>query len=162
MSINYIIHKSKIYLLAGLLPMAACTDDFLQENRVEVNTSESITFDASVALTSSSYSRSTTTSYEPLVLQAEDAADFPLYLHTYEHALGEKVEEMGAEMSRGAQVNSPKDLYDIHETFGIRGTYSNSGGATSLPCGLRILHKGCSIFLHHGVQSTAGEWRQGR
>ncbi len=127
MSSNYIIHKSKIYLLAGLLPMAACTDDFLQDNRVEVNTSESITFDASVALTSSSYSRSTTTSYEPLVLQAEDAADFPLYLHTYEHALGEKIEEMGAEMSRGVQVNTPKDLYEIHETFGIRGTYSNSG-----------------------------------
>ncbi len=113
-------------MLAGFLPLMACTDDFLVEKNDNFNSSESITFTASVALAGAEGTRAETNSFEPLVLQSEEDRDFPIYLHTYEHALGEKIEDMGMENTRGMQVNTPQALYEIHENFGIRGVFSES------------------------------------
>lgn len=128
MTIKYIIDKTKIYLVAGLLPLAGCTDDFLVSNKEQVNNSDLITFTASVSCPASDVTRSSTTvPYEPLELHSAEDSSYPLYLHTYEHALGEDIADMGIGNTRGAQVNSPKDLYDIHKSFAVRGVFFEEG-----------------------------------
>lgn len=129
MSRNYINHKLNIYIVAGMLVMASCSDDFLRDNQdLPGNSSESVSFTASVALAGSSAgSRGATVSYEPLVLTDDDAPDYPLYLHSYEHPYGEDVAEMGEAASRGVQVNSPKDLYDTHKSFAVRSEFNSNG-----------------------------------
>lgn len=113
-------------MVACLLPLAACTDDFIKDKDEIVNTSKLVTYTPSVALSASSGTRSSSsvTSYEPLKLTSAEAADYPLYLHTYSHPLGETMEEMASANTRGVQVNSPKDLYDIHQSFGVRSAFS--------------------------------------
>lgn len=124
-------YSARTYILgivAALMPLAGCTDNFLAENNEGSFATDAVGFTATVATADSRETRSETDLYEPLVLNA-DTEDFPLYLHTWEHPLGEgeisEPEESESAETRGLQVNTPQQLFDIHKSFAVKGDKDN-------------------------------------
>lgn len=108
-------------LLSLCLPLAGCTDEVQPSDR---HSSETVAFTAAVSAVDARLSRAGHDLYDPLVLNSDDE-DYPLYLHTYEHALGDDQE--AAEASRGQQINSTEDLFNIHNSFDVRGDMEADG-----------------------------------
>ncbi len=69
--------------------------------------------------------------YDPLELNG-DNEDFPLYLHTWAHPLGEHPHGENPVETRGLQVESAAKLEEIHKSFGVSANVETSG-STYIP-----------------------------
>ncbi|MBD5303900.1 MAG: fimbrillin family protein [Bacteroides sp.] len=121
--------KKHIYtLLYFVLPLlAGCTDDYLYDGDGNTVSSENVSFSAVVTAAGDRQTRAAYVPYEPLELH-NDGDDFPIYLHTYEHPLDEETADVEP-ATRGVQVNSAKDLFDIHKSFDVRGDMESDGSS---------------------------------
>lgn len=113
-------------ILAVFLPaLGGCTDDLLFDEPELALSSDYVSFSAEVSSAREPRTRSEKELYSPLELNNEEN-ELPLYLHTYEHALGDDyVDESPS--TRGLQVNSAQGLYDIHKSFGVRAMTADTG-----------------------------------
>lgn len=116
------------YLVCLLLPvLAACTEDYVYDGDGNPLSTENVAFSTAVSAADSRSTRSDYVPYEPLELH-NDADDFPIYLHTYEHPLDENEESASSGRdTRGLQVGNVRDLYDIHKSFAVIGNLENNG-----------------------------------
>lgn len=121
--------KYKYILPLLALAVVGCADDPLMRTP-DVFDTDYVGYAATVwpAGSISSNSRSeasaqSKTLYEPLVLNS-DSEEFPLYLHTWVHAMGDEYQAQTADdatapQSRAMQVDSPQSLIDVHGNFGV-------------------------------------------
>lgn len=125
-------------IITACLPgLTGCTDDVLYEDNTMSLSSDYVAFSAGIGVSSSIDTRSERPLYEPLVL-GSDREDYPLYLHTYEHAAGDDYIAAEETATRGLQIESSQALYDIHKTFSVRGGMEADGAdyipATQAKC----------------------------
>ncbi len=120
-------NKYIIILSAFLLTvLAGCTEDFIFNDNGDPLSTENVAFTAVVSPASDRKTRSEYVPYDPLVLH-NDGDDFPIYLHTYEHPLGDDYAEETESNTRGLQVGSAQALYDIHKSFDVIGNLEETG-----------------------------------
>ncbi len=115
-------YTKKIYIfgLVAVLALVGCSDDALIDSPDFIGSGEYVSFAAGVSTGGALASRSADTPYEPydpLVLDT-DQSEFPVYLHTYEHAIGSEYVDRQPQ-SRGEQVNDVNDFYRLHQSFGV-------------------------------------------
>ena len=107
--------------MAVLLSFAGCSDEIGLDRKEQNISSEYVSFSAAVSVADNLSTRSAEYEpYDPLVLNGEKE-DFPLYLHTYEHPLGDEGDSGVSDATRGLEVESAKDLYGIHKSFAVKG-----------------------------------------
>lgn len=118
--------QTYIFGLIAAFAFASCADDLLIDSPEFAGSSEYISFAAGVSTAGALASRSADTPYEPydpLVLDT-DEGELPVYLHTYEHAIGSEYAEQQPQ-SRGEQVNNVPDFVRILKAFAVNGINSD-------------------------------------
>lgn len=101
--------------------LPACTDEMIYDgDNGGFASTDAVVFSAQVQPSIDVTTRSSAPEYDPLELQGS-GDDFALYLHTWEHPLDEQYGSSSYEgETRGLQVNSAKDLSEIHGNFGVK------------------------------------------
>ena len=113
--------------VAMTMMLAGCTDDFFADGVESPLSTDAVAFTAAVSPVESNRTRGGNDLYSPLTL-TDDREEFPLYLHTYEHPMGDETGE-SSPSTRGVQVGSAADLYKIHKSFGVKGDYESDGSS---------------------------------
>lgn len=114
-----------IIMVFLLVFLSGCTDEVMYEDHTDWNNSDLVTFTPGVGTADAGFTRGGGPVYEPLELNGEE--DFPLYLHTWEHPMGEmRMAETSVE-TRGLQVESAAKLEEIHKSFGVSASVETSG-----------------------------------
>ena len=110
--------------------LPGCTDEMVYEgDNGSLSSTDAVVFSAQVQPSIDMTTRSSAPEYDPLQLQGT-GDDFTLYLHTWEHPLDEQDGSSQFEgETRGLQVNSAKDLSEIHGNFGVKADMAADGSS---------------------------------